>query len=160
MDEGADSGDILSQKSFKVLYEDDAKSLYEKVTNIALTQIEEFLVQLQNNTYKRIKQDNLKANYWRKRAKKDGEIDFRMSSRAIYNLVRALTKPYVGSHLVYKDKEIKIWKVKEEKCDLIHIEPGKILEIKSNTILVKCGENAIRILEHGFEELPQIGKYL
>ena len=160
MDEGADSGDILSQREFEVLYEDDAKSLYEKVTNIALSQIEEFLPKLQNNTFKRIKQDNSKANYWRKRGKKDGEIDFRMSSFSIYNLVRALTKPYVGAHLVYKGEEIKVWRVREEKCDLINIEPGKILEVKDNTILVKCGKNTIRILEHEFKKLPKVGEYL
>ncbi|MFQ8877714.1 MAG: hypothetical protein ACLR7N_03875 [Roseburia hominis] len=42
------------------------------------------------------------GNVWRKRGKRDGEIDWRMSSRAIYNLVRALTKPYVGAHFVYR----------------------------------------------------------
>ena len=43
MEEGADDGDILSQKEFEILYEDDAKSLYEKVTDMALNQIEDFL---------------------------------------------------------------------------------------------------------------------
>jgi len=27
----------------------------------------------------------------------------------IYNLVRALTKPYVGAHIEYNGKDIKIW---------------------------------------------------
>jgi methionyl-tRNA formyltransferase len=30
MNEGADSGDILSQVDFKILYQDDAQSLYDK----------------------------------------------------------------------------------------------------------------------------------
>ena len=160
MDEGADSGDILSQVEFEIDYKDDARSLYDKTTNIALKQIENFLPKLENNTYKRIKQDYSKANYWRKRTKKDGEIDFRMSGRAIYNLVRALTKPYVGAHLIYKEKEIKVWKVEEVECNLKNIEPGKILEVKDNTVLVKCYDNAIRILEHEFDELPKEGEYL
>jgi len=160
MDEGADSGDILSQVEFEIDYKDDAKSLYNKVTDIALKQIEDFLPKLENKSYKRIKQDHSKANYWRKRTKKDGEIDFRMSSRAIYNLVRALTKPYVGAHLVYKEKEIKIWRVEEVECNLKNIEPGKILEVKDSKILVKCFDNAIRILEHEFDEIPKVGEYL
>ena len=160
MDEGADSGDILSQREFEIFYEDDATSLYKKVTNIALSQIKDFLPELEKRTYTRIKQDNIKANYWRKRNKRDGVIDFRMDSYNIYNLVRALTKPYVGAHLVYNDKEIKIWKVKEEKCNLYNIEPGKILEVIDNTILVKCGKDAIRIIEHEFDDLPKIGEYL
>ena len=160
MKEGADDGDILSQKEFFIEYEDDAGSLYEKVTKIALKQIEEFLPQLEDKTFKVIKQDDTKANIWRKRSKQDGQIDFRMSSYAIYNLVRALTKPYPGAHLLYKGEDIKIWKVQEEECNLPNIEPGKVLEVKENTILVKCYDKAIRILEHEFNPTPKVGEYL
>jgi len=75
MKEGVDDGDILSQEEFEILYEDDAKTLYEKVTNLALKQIEEFLPKLENKTYKTKKQNEALANVWRKRDKKDGEID-------------------------------------------------------------------------------------
>ncbi len=161
MDEGADSGDILSQVEFKIDINDDARSLYNKTINIALEQIGDFLPKLENNTYKRIKQDHSKANYWRKRTRKDGEIDFRMSARAIYNLVRALTKPYVGAHLVYNGKDVKIWKVNEESYDNVdNIEAGKVLEVKDNTVLVKCYDNIVRIVEHEFEQLPKEGEYL
>ncbi|WP_408641721.1 DUF4422 domain-containing protein [Sporofaciens musculi] len=53
------------------------------------------------------------GNSWRKRGKTDGKIDWRMSVRAIYNLVRALAKPYVGAHFEYQGLEYKVWKVKE-----------------------------------------------
>ena len=160
MDEGADSGDILSQEKLGISYEDDAQSFQEKLFEVALNQITEFLPELQNGTYKRIKQDDSLASYWRKRGAKDGLIDFRMSSLAIYNLVRALTKPYVGAHLVYNGEEIKIWRINEEKCNLANIEPGKIIDIKGNAILVKCYDNAVWIVDHEFTELPEVGEYL
>jgi len=160
MSEGADDGDIISQVKFDILYEDDANSLYEKVTNIALKQIEIFVDELLNNKYQRIRQDSSKANLWRKRSKNDGVIDFRMSSYAIYNLVRALTKPYVGATLYYKNEEVILWKVEEVECELDNIEYGKVLDVQNNTILVKCYDKAIRILEHTFVELPRIGEYL
>lgn len=160
MQEGADDGDILSQEEFEILYEDDAKSLYNKVSNIALNQIEEFLPKLQNNSFQRIKQNHDKANIWRKRGKADGKIDFRMTSNAIYNLVRALTKPYVGAHIEYKGREISIWKVEEINFDKNNIEFGKILENDGKTIIVKTYDKAIRILEHEFEDLPKVGEYL
>ena len=40
-------------------------------------------------------------------------IDWRMSSINIYNLVRALTRPYVGATFIYKDKHIKVWKARD-----------------------------------------------
>jgi len=78
-----------------------------------------------------------------------------------YNLVRALTHPYVGAHIVYKNNEIKIWKIEESKYDKVNIEPGKILNISKNgEILVKTYDNAIRIIKHEFIELPKNGEYL
>ena len=40
MDKNVDSGDILSQASIKISDSDDARSLYDKVTKTALSQIE------------------------------------------------------------------------------------------------------------------------
>ena len=36
MDEGADTGDMLSQVDFEISYQDDARSIYNKVIDIAL----------------------------------------------------------------------------------------------------------------------------
>lgn len=160
MEEGADDGDILSQKPYSIVYEDDATSVYKKIEKNALMQIEDFLPKLQHRTFKRMPQDHSRGNVWRKRGMKDGEIDFRMTSYAIYNLVRALTRPYVGAHLFYKEKEVKIWKVREEECAYENLEPGKILESNGSGVLVKAYDNAIRIIEHEFKELPKEGEYL
>ena len=160
MDEGADSGDILSQKKFAIEDEDDAASIYVKMGDNALLQIEEFLPLLINKTYKKIKQDHAKGNTWRKRGAADGQIDFRMNSSTIFNLVRALTGPYVGAHLMYKQKEIKIWRTSIAKDTGNNIEPGKILSIEGNHIIVKTADSAIKIVEHGFTDLPKEGEYL
>ena len=136
MTEGADDGDILSQEKVEILYEDDAKSLYDKVSNIALRQIETFLPKLQNNSFEIIKQNNDLANVWRKRGKVDGKIDFRMTSGAIYNLVRALTKPYVGAHVEYNGQDISIWKVEEVEFNQSNIEFGKVLENNGKSFIV------------------------
>ena len=160
MDEGIDSGEILSQKDFDILSTDDAQILYDKFVNIALLQIEEFLPQLEKNTYQTIKQNDEVSNIWRKRAKIDGQIDFRMGSRAIYNLVRALTKPYVGAHINYKDKEIIVWKVEIIENEQHNIESGKVLDINEDKILVKTYDGAIKITHHEFKKLPNVGEYL
>ncbi|MDZ4726924.1 MAG: formyltransferase family protein [Leptospira sp.] len=160
MDEGADSGDILSQKKILIDYKDDAESLYKKITETALNQINDFLPKLQTNTYNKISQDHRLANTWRKRGKIDGKIDFRMSSYSIYNLVRALTKPYVGAHIEYLGKEFKIWKVSEISFHQKNVEPGKIIEILDGKVIVKTGDTAIQIEDHQILETLEIGNYL
>ena len=160
MDEGADSGEILSQKDFDILSTDDAQILYDKFVNIALLQIEEFLPQLEKKTYQTIKQNDETSNAWRKRVKTDGQIDFRMASQAIYNLVRALSNPYVGAHINYKDKEIIVWKVEIIENKQHNIESGKVLDISEDKILVKTYDGAIKITHHEFKKLPNVGEYL
>jgi len=162
MDEGADTGDILSQKEFMIKFEDDANKVYESLIDTALLQIEEFYCQLKSNNYPRIEQDKTAGNSWRKRSKKDGLIDFRMNSATICNLVRALTKPYIGAHLEYNNTQIKIWEVEPVKYVVAekNIEPGKVLSILKNKIEVKTADSAILLISHEFEELPQIGNYI
>ena len=160
MDEGADTGDILSQVDFEISYQDDARSIYDKVNDIALCQIEDFIPRLKQGKYSKVKQDGLRSNSWRKRNEIDGLIDFRMNSRAIYNLTRALTKPYVGAHIKYRGKNISIWKVKEVNVVKENIEPGMILKTNDKTFVVKSYNGAIEVVEHNFKILPKVGEYL
>ncbi|TCO73648.1 formyltransferase family protein [Marinisporobacter balticus] len=149
INEGMDTGDILSQETIKIDYTDDANSLYEKIMDIAKDQVEVFTKQLKENAYYRIKQNHKETNYWRKRNKWDGVIDWRMSSRSIYNLVRALTKPYVGAHFVHNKRDIKVWKVEEvEQIGFENIEPGKVLKVYSkNSFLIKASDHLIKVLD-------------
>lgn len=163
MDEGADSGDILSQKMVQIDLNDDASSLYRKLIEIAKGQISEFTPQLAANDFPKIPQDHSQANYWRKRTKNDGQIDWRMSARCVYNLVRALTHPYVGAHCIYNSGEIKVWKteiIDLESTDIENIEPGKVLQVDGQNILVKCGEGVLKLTGHEFKTLPMQGDYL
>lgn len=160
MEEAADDGDILSQVDFEISYEDDAGSVYQKVTDIAVKQIEDFVPNLQNNTYRKVQQDHAQANVWRKRGMHDGQIDFRMSSDAIYNLVRGLSKPYVGAHINYANENTTVWKIEELVSSLDNLEFGKVLESDDSTFVVKCYNSAVRIVEHEFKILPKVGEYL
>jgi len=160
MDEGADSGDILSQREIFIDSQDDAQTLYAKVTETALAQIEEFVPMLAARSFPRWKQDHSLANTWRKRNPADGRIDWRMSAQSIHNLVRGLAKPYVGAHFLANDKEIKVWKSVVFGDVPMNIEPGKVLMQSAIGPVVKCGEGAICLLitEPTFE--PVVGSYL
>jgi len=160
MDEGADNGDILSQVDFKISYQDDARILYDKVVEIALIQIEEFIPALEKGTTTRIKQNEKESNDWKKRNELDGKIDFRMNSRSIYNLTRALTKPYVGTYIEFNETNYSVWKVKESNDFQENIEPGKVLRAFDKIFVVKSYDGAIEVIEHDFKKMPKVGEYL
>lgn len=160
MDEGADSGDILSQVDFDICHEDDAKSLYNKVIELALSQVKTFLPALQNKSFIKTPQLNENINYWRKRSIVDGEINFRMNSLAIYRLVNALCRPYVGAHVTYKEELVKIWKVEETVLEYQNIEPGKVVLVEGIHVFIKAYDRVIKLVEHEFNNLPKVGEYL
>ena len=149
MNEMPDMGKILSQEYITIDYKDDARTLYDKVMEKAVIQISKLIKAINNNLIDFKSNDFVEGNTWRKRNKEDGRIDWRMSSRGIYNLVRALTKPYVGAHFVYKDKEYKVWKAREIITNNYkNIEPGKVIKVISNTnFWVKTEDNIVEVLE-------------
>lgn len=160
MDSSPDSGDILSQREVVINEDDDARSLYDRVTRIALDQIDEFLPLLATGAFTREKQDENLANTWRKRSKADGEIDWRMSARSINNLVRGLAKPYVGAHFVLNQTEVKVWKSAIVYGVPENVEPGRVLLERDSKIVIKCGEDAITLLATEPEFFPVVGSYL
>lgn len=162
MNESADEGDILDQKIVNIESNDDANTLYKKLTKVAIKQIKSFLPKLKNNNYSKIPQNNLISNSWRKREKLDGLIDWRMSSENIRNLIRALTKPYCGASFIYKKNEYIIWNAETIHCELKNIEPGKILMVSKYDFTVKCGSDAIKILkiEPNIFDKIKVGDYL
>ena len=158
---GADEGAIISQEKIQITYEDDARTLYDKVLNTAMKQEIKFTNAFEKGEVNFIPQNSSEGNSWRKRSKADGQIDWRMSSRAIYNLVRSLTKPYVGAHFVFQEKDYKVWKVQELKFEgLENIEAGKILSLNNDgSIDVKVYDGVIRLID--FEKIQiKKGEYL
>ena len=161
MDATADTGKIISQKYVEIDYTDDASSLYDKVMKIAANQLVDVMRGFENSTLNIVSQSVEEGNAWRKRGKEDGKIDWRMSSRSIYNLVRALTKPYVGAHFTYQDKEYKVWKAREIfEEGYENIEPGKIIKVISDyDFVIKTGDYLIEVLECDNIQLKS-GEYL
>ena len=162
MEEGADTGPILSQVDIRISEKDDAKDLYNKILDSMASQVKDFTLALASGTAKFKPQDQNKATNWRKRTRKDGLIDWRMQAADIYNLVRALAKPYPGAEFLYLNElqTVRESKISKELFSR-NIEPGTILSIGDSSMMVKTGGNtAIELLNLEMDKLPQIGDYL
>ena len=164
MDEGADSGDIISQEKILISAADDANSLYikiAKIAKIAKMQLIAIVSSILNDNYQRVPQNHNLANSWRKRGQRDGKIDWRMSAKSIHNLVRGLTHPYVGAHFVFAGEEYKVWKscLDDRKVDP-YFEPGKVIKSEQQELVIKCGEGCIKLIM--IEPMPNLstGDYL
>lgn len=161
LDEGVDSGDILSQVMIPIDGCDDAKTLHHKICLSALKQIGELVPMLSDGSYTREVQDHSNASVWRRRTKIDGMIDWKMSAVTINNLVKALSCPYGGATFQYNNFEYKLWKTELVEFDIRNIEPGKVIDIIDRQFpLIKCGEHAVKIMKTEPELRVTKGAYL
>ena len=149
IDEGADTGNLIDQIIIEIERDDDARILYKKLTKQAKKQLKAILPLIEDKNFEGKPQNDLMANYWRKRGKSDGEIDWRMPAKKINNLVKALSKPYIGAHFISENMEYKVWKTKVHLIEASsNYEPGKIFKTKdSDRLLIKCGDGAIELVE-------------
>lgn len=160
MEEDADAGSILDQVPIPVAPNDDAAALYEKLARAACKRLGPLTAGLAANALTATPQRISDTNTWRKRGHDDGKIDWRMSAQAIHDLVRALSRPYVGAHCEASGATVKVWRVELGPQAPANLEPGKVLEVTGGSVLVKCWDRTVRLVEHEFGDLPREGSYL
>jgi methionyl-tRNA formyltransferase len=160
MEEKADSGELISQHMIPITPNDDAMTLYQKVIEAALEQLEELLPLLEAGQVLRWKQDHRLSNTWRKRGLPDGKIDWRMSAESIHNLVRGLARPYIGAHFLRNTEVVRVWRCEVVPHRAKNIEPGKIVKKNNLTYTVKCGDGALILLEIDPPVEMKLGEYL
>jgi len=96
-----DNGDIAYRETVPITDDDDALTLRSKITLVAQLQLQQALaVWLHGDRLPRAPQDSSLARRYRRRTPGDGLFDWSYSDRQIFNLVRALVKPWPGARFV------------------------------------------------------------
>ena len=102
MDEGIDTGDILFQKKFSL--NGDLVDIYNRVTKIGSEGVMKII---QDSCDDRIKQDESKATFYKRRKPSMSEIQVEdisnFTSEELHNKVRALQDPYPNAFIRCKD---------------------------------------------------------
>lgn len=145
MDEGVDSGDIIGQKKVEIKYTDTIKSLYFKVGEKGIELLREYLPQIDKGCSPRKKQVDLNdQDIWPQRNPDDGEINWNLTSRQIYDFIRAQTRPYPGAFTHYEGEMYSIWDAEIVDYSEYNCEPGTILDtnVKEGTFLVASGDKS------------------
>jgi methionyl-tRNA formyltransferase len=156
MNERIDDGKIYSQKKIRIFKKEISHDLIKKCQKAIKKQIIYICGNI--NKIKEIRKTNT-SNYWRRRFDCDGKIDFRMTAASIDRLIRALTFPYVGAHILYEKKKYFIYRSKIIKTKLKTI-PGKILKFSNNFLIVMTEENAIKIFSSKLAKKLKNKKYI
>lgn len=147
-----DAGNIYAQYMIPINQEDSIKTIYDKV-NLIITKNMTKIVKKVLNGYRGTKQRG-PSTYCCTRLPEDGYIDWTKSSQEIFNLIRALTKPYPGAFTYFEGKKMIVWDSEIAK-DLRVYEgkiPGRIAVIHKNYgVEVLTGDSSIIIKNIHYE---------
>jgi methionyl-tRNA formyltransferase len=141
----ADAGDIVEQEKVKIAFEDDAFSLTKKVSAAAVGIIKRALPLLENGPAPARPQDMAQSTRFGRRTPADGRINWAWDALKIYNLIRAVTKPFPGAFAQVDGKEIIIWRAKplDKKSGL----PAGGVALRA-PFIIATGGNDLEILEY------------
>lgn len=148
VDEGIDTGDIIIQQKVDILETDNYATLLEK----AFVKCSEVLVQavqdIVSGKVNRVKQQDIDpfGFYCGRRIIGDEIIDWRLSSRRIHNLVRAITLPGPGARTYVNGIEIAITQTQYINGVRSYIgTPGEVVGRNEGGIFVKTGDTVLYI---------------
>lgn len=137
MEEGLDTGDILTIKYQDVSSTMMLEELFDVLTECARELTPEVLHNY--TSYKPLKQNEAEASLCKKITKADGEVDFD-NALDIYNKYRAFT-PWPG---IYLASGLKLKKIAlEDKTS--KNTAGEILSIEKDSIVIGCRYGSLRI---------------
>ena len=148
MNEGLDTGDILTQKIVPITAEDTGESLFDKLCEAGGQLLLETLPKLENGSITPVKQDESKSSYAKMLTKELGHIDFSGSAVEIERLIRGLNS-WPSAYTKYEGKTLKIWKsrVAENREKEQQQKPGTIVRVTDDSIYVQTGEGVLELLE-------------
>ena len=139
MDEGMDTGDIISISKLPIEDSDNGGTIHEKLAILGRDTLEDTLESIFNKTCKRIKQGN-DYSIAPKIKREDERIDFYTEGEAIINKIRAFN-PSPLANIMIDDKEIKVISAKYVKKNVNEV--SKIVEIDKENIGISCIDGII-----------------
>lgn len=145
MDEGLDTGDIISSKSIPIDAKETGETLHDKLAVLGALLLGETLPQIENGSTKPVPQNDEESNYAKMLNKELGRIDFNKDAVAIERLIRALNS-WPSAYMKLNGKTLKIW-----DADVVEDnegnEPGSIFNITKKNFSISCGKGALLVKE-------------
>lgn len=145
MDKRMDSGDIISQEEINILNEDTLDTLYEKMSNLGANLLVKTLPSILAGTNQRIKQNEKEVTFGYNITKEEEKIDFKNSSREIYNQIRGLSS-IPGAYCFLDDKRLKVYQSEITNKKTISTY-GEIVNIDKTGIYVNTNDFVIKLTD-------------
>ncbi len=143
MDEGLDTGDMISIATCPIEAADTSASLYSKLAELGPTALIDTLATIADGTATPEKQNDELANYAKKLSKEEANIDWHMPAQQIERNIRAFN-PWPICFTQMQGNTVKIY-----AAELVENtgNPGEILAADKTGITVATTEGALKITQ-------------
>lgn len=145
MNEGLDTGDILTTKEVEISAEETGESLFDKLAIAGAELLIETLPEIEKGTLTPIKQEEEKASHVRMLTKEMGKIDWEKEAIVLERLVRGMNS-WPSAYCRLRNKNMKVWRaaVLEEDTDA---RPGEIVNVSKDALYIQTGKGQLVLQE-------------
>ena len=144
MDEGLDTGDILTVEKFPILATDDFEAIHDRSAELGAALLSKTIDMIESGTVQRTKQDDTLATYAKKVEKEDCKLDFALSAKKLDFQIRGVT-PIPGAFAYLNGKTLKINKARPVDGKG---KPGEVIDLSDKGegyVTIACGDGALRV---------------
>jgi methionyl-tRNA formyltransferase len=161
MDEGLDTGDILLKEEVQIEADMTGGELHDILGTVGARLLIKTLREMKEQKVEPIPQDHSRSSYAAMLKKEDGLLDWSKRSQEIHDKVRGFN-PSPGAYTFYEGQKMRIWKTSVETDLCVEADPGTVLGVSREGIIVATGDYAIRIEEVQFDSCRRmcVGDYL
>lgn len=145
-----DAGDIISQRSLEIGEDEILDSLYQRMSYLGADLLLETIPSILDGTVKYFPQNEKEATFGLNVKKEEEKISFENSCQDIKNLVRGLNS-VPGAYAILEEKRMKIYQVAITNSNSTKGKNGEIIAVDKESIIVKCKDGNIKILEIALE---------
>lgn len=143
MEEGLDTGPMMLIERVAIEDTDTTGSLHDKLAALGGRMIVEALRKMEQGQLEAVPQPEEGVTYAAKIAKEEAKLDFSLPAEVLWRRVRAFN-PFPGAQGQVDGVTVKLWNAELAPGKG---EPGQVLALDAQGIVVACGEGALRLLE-------------
>jgi len=144
-----DAGDIVGQSAVSIGPNETATDVFSKVSQAAVTVINEALPSLIMGNVPRKPNELQKGSYFGGRKPSDGQIHWHQKAVQVHNLVRAVAPPYPGAFTDYQGQTMTVARTSLIGPFPSNLDLGSLgIQVVDNRVFGICGDHqAVEILE-------------
>ena len=149
MDEGLDTGDILSSSPVSITADDTGATLHDRLADEGARLLVKTLPLIESGQIRPVPQLDPDSSYAGLLKKEMGRLDFSRTAMELDRVIRAFN-PWPGAYTTLEGKVLKIWNAEPVRSHEVPAETsayGTIINVAPDSFDILTGDGALRVFQ-------------